>query len=576
MIPIAPIARARRARRRGVAVVLALIAVSVATLLGLSLATGRDATVATSSNLSRVATARAAAASGLDLASSMLAREGALASLANGVLFEDIEINGSRVRAEVRDLETGRAANEDSAAIEIVVSGNSGGLQQVARAVGRAPSADAPMRADLDCSEFALLGTEAVTVRPTAHVGVWEKSPLAALGEPVRLGNAGGTARGVDISAEASTHGCVELRQSAFTTTREEFDEALAAKLCAIPAPIHVPGAPLPDEPRDLAASPQLLIDGLVSSSAASSGDARVPARGSATIRGTVRLDIGGNLFLERGSRMFVEGAAVIVVRGNAVLDAGTVEVAQDGSLTVIALGDLTLSSMFIGGARSDPSEARDASGQAAYDGGASRTVIFSSGGGRVLIADGSVVKGQVYAPAARVDVESRSAVYGRVLGREVVLHEGVALYYDPTLDARRGWSNADSGIWTASGTVHPEVRGVAKLDDASLLEFAAATGLEPDPPSVADAAVVVATETLADSDFDDRVEELAGDDVRKLRKLIKSRLQQRVEEIRRLRQRTLLDATEGAGIGFTTSGFTTGGFVSVGFDNDAEKDDDR
>jgi hypothetical protein len=572
MMHVVPVVHSTRAPHRGVAVVLALIAVSVATLLGLSLATSRDATVATSSNLSKVATARAAAASGLDLASSMLAREGALASLSNGVLFEDVEINGSRVRAEVRDLETGRAATEDSAAIEIVVSGNADGLQQVARAVGRAPATDTPMRADLDCSEFALLGTESISVQPTAHVGVWEKSPLAALGEPVRIGNAAGSARGVDVSDEASTHGCVALRQAAFTNTKESFDEALAAKLCAIPAAIHVPDAPLPEEPRNLAASPQLLIDGLVSASAASSGDARVPARGSATIRGTVRLDVGGNLFVERGSRLFVEGAAVIVVRGNAVLDAGTVEVGQTGSLTVIALGDLTLSSMFVGGARSDPSEARDATGQAAYDGGASRIVIFSSGDGRVLIADGSVVKGQVYAPDARVDVESRSAVYGRVLGRQVVLHEGVALYYDPTLDARRGWSNADSGIWTAAGTVNPEVRGVGKLDDASLLDFAASTGLEPDPPSLADAAVVVATETIANADFDDRVEELAGDDVRKLRKLIKSRLLQRVEEIKRQRQQTMLEPVEGSG-----SGFKTSGFVSVGFDgddDDAGKDD--
>ena len=48
--------------RRGVAVVLALVAVSVATLLGLSIATTRDATVATSDNLAKVARARAAAA----------------------------------------------------------------------------------------------------------------------------------------------------------------------------------------------------------------------------------------------------------------------------------------------------------------------------------------------------------------------------------------------------------------------------------------------------------------------------------------------------------------------------------
>ncbi|MEY5031499.1 MAG: hypothetical protein RL354_530, partial [Planctomycetota bacterium] len=51
----------RRRNRRGAAVVLALVAVSVATLLGLSLASTRDATVATSGNLAKTANARAAA-----------------------------------------------------------------------------------------------------------------------------------------------------------------------------------------------------------------------------------------------------------------------------------------------------------------------------------------------------------------------------------------------------------------------------------------------------------------------------------------------------------------------------------
>ena len=63
--------------------------VSVATLLGLSLATSRDATVATSSNLSKVATARAAAASGIDLASAMLLKADALASLNDAVALRE-------------------------------------------------------------------------------------------------------------------------------------------------------------------------------------------------------------------------------------------------------------------------------------------------------------------------------------------------------------------------------------------------------------------------------------------------------------------------------------------------------
>ena len=209
--------------RRGV-VVLALVAVSVATLLGLSIATTRDATVATSDNLAKVARARAAAASGVDIATSMLAGEGGFGSMQGAVLFDGMQLNGAAVRAEVRDVETGAPATAASAAIEIVVHSEYEGSTQVARAIGRTPAHDAPLHADLDCSEFALLGTASVAVEGEAHVGPWQKSPLAVLAEPVRFGTVRGTGAGVSLATGASVHGCVEVRQGAFASDDDEAD----------------------------------------------------------------------------------------------------------------------------------------------------------------------------------------------------------------------------------------------------------------------------------------------------------------------------------------------------------------
>jgi hypothetical protein len=536
-------------------VVLALVAVSVATLLGLSIATTRDATVATSDNLAKVARARAAAASGVDIATSMLAGEGGFGSMQGAVLFDGMQLNGAAVRAEVRDVESGAPATAASAAIEIVVHSEYEGSTQIARAIGRTPAHDAPLHADLDCSEFALLGTASVAVEGEAHVGPWQKSPLAVLAEPVRFGTVRGTGAGVSLATGASVHGCVEVRQGAFASDDDEADAALADKLCLVPDAIHVPAAPVPEVPRRVAALPSLMIDGLVAESAVSSGDARVPARGSATIRGTVTIDVGGNLFVERGSRLYIEQSAVIVVRGNAVVDAASIEVAPEGSLTLVALGDLTLSAAFVGAARSDPSEGRDASGNAAFDGGAARTVVFGAGSRRVLLAEGSVVKGQIYAPDARVDVESRSAVYGRVLGREVVLREGVALYYDPSLDTRRGWTSPVSGIWTAGGETRTEVKDVQVLDDASLLEFATQTGVEPEPASAALTAVTLANEALQITEFNERAELVATDDVKRRRQILRTQLRERAEELRRRWREALYEPLEAGGSGFIRLG---------------------
>ncbi len=478
---------------RGFAVILALIAVGIATLIGLALAGTRDSTLATSDNLAKAASARAAAAGALDVAGEML-NDPAVIANAEGTLFEGLAVGGTRVRAEINDLTTGLPADEMTSAVEIVVRGDASGIVQTARAVGRINRVDDSLRADLDCSEFALLATDQLSIQGDAHVGLWRASPLSVLSEAVRFGAANGAASQVHVDARATVHGCVELRHTAFAARAEDADENLADKICPIPADIHVPDAPTPASQITQNAVATLALDGLLTHDATTIADVRIPARAAATVRDAVTLDIGGNLWLDRGCRLTVEGALLVIVRGNIVFDACDVEVSPTGSLTILALGDITAESSYIGGLRSDLAEGRDGSGGARYDLGAARTAIFVTGDQRVLFTEGSVLKGQVYAPHARIDVESRSAVYGRLLGNRITLHEGVALFYDPALDMRRGWSNPLSGVWAEDGVVEPSVREVAALDSVQLTEFANACGIEPDAPSVAQASIALAS----------------------------------------------------------------------------------
>jgi len=539
-------------RRRGVAVVLALVAVSVATLLGLTIATSSDATVSTSGNLSKSAEARAAALSGVDLAQALLATKNAESLAASSVLFDGLELNGAKVRAELRDAETGLAIGHATSAVEIVVRSQIGDCMQVARSIGRLP-ADPGTRADLDCSEFALLGTESVAVASGALVAPWSASPLSALREPVRFGTTPGDGRGVSVADGAAVHGCVELRRGAFAGDREEADAMLAEKHCAVPAPLHVPASPLPERPEGVAAVPSIVLDGIVTQTLAASGDARVPSRGFMNIRGTVQIDVGGNLFIERGARVLVEEAAVLVVRGNAVFEAAAVEVSPGGSLTLVVVGDLTLDGAYLGGARSDPNEGCDASGAAPYDGGAARTVVFGASSRRVLVTDGSVIKGQVYAPESRVDIENRSAVYGRLLGRTVTLHEGTGLFYDPALDRRIGWTSPTSGVWESESTPRAEVLEVDRLDDASLLEFALETGVEPEPASIADSVLVIESDLSGAEDFNSRLDSVRGADQSEIRKRAKLRLERRLAELRALKLSSGDGFTSLGGVSFAT-----------------------
>ncbi len=522
----------RQRPHRGFAVILALIAVGIATLIGLALAGTRDSTLATSDNLAKAASARAAAAGALDVAGEML-NDPAVIANAQGTLFDGLAVGATRVRAEINDLTTGLPADEMTSAVEIIVRGDASGIVQTARAVGRITRANDSLRADLDCSEFALLATDQLSIQGDAHVGLWRASPLSVLSEAVRFGAVNGSAQQVHVDSRATVHGCVELRHSAFAPRAEDADEDLADKICPIPADIHVPDAPTPASQINQDAVATLALDGLLTHDATAIGDVRVPARAAATVRDAVTLDVGGNLWLDRGCRLTVEGALLVIVRGNIVFDACDVEVSPTGSLTILAMGDITADSAYIGGLRSDMAEGRDASGGALYDHGASRISIFVSGDQRVLLTQGSVLKGQVYAPQARIDLELRSAVYGRLLGNRITLHEGVALFYDPALDMRRGWSNRLSGVWSADGVVEPSVREVAALDSAELTEFAQVSGIEPDSPSVAHGAIAVASASaVVASPLDGEASESSRSSMRRRARERSERAMARLREI--------------------------------------------
>ena len=486
---------------RGSAVLLALVAVGVATFLGLSLAATRDANVAASHNLAHAASARAAAAGALEIAVELLADAEtsdpqALVD-ADGVLFERLAIGEATANARVVDLATGLAAGPESDAVELVVEGVSGGIAQVARAVGRMPRPNAAPEADLDCSEFALLAIGNLAIEGDALLALWPNAPLAVLAEPVAYGLADGSRSRIATSPHANLHGTVALSVGNFAPDEETRDEHLADQALFIPAAIHVPMTALPrdrtsehaedvadgstDELDDDSESrPGATLDGYVAFDMSPEGDMRVPARAATTIRGVRVFDVGGNLRIERGAHVRVEGETSFVVRGNLVIEPCDIEVAPGATLSILVIGDVAINGTYLGGERSNPEELRDATGRAGYDGGASRVSILVEGASEIALREGSVVKGELYAPRANVSIASRSAIYGRVLGANVTLGTGTAIFYDPALDGRRGWSARSSGIWTDAGEVQPSIREIERLSLEDLTHFAATTGVSP------------------------------------------------------------------------------------------------
>ncbi len=478
---------------RGVAIVIALVAVGAATLLGLALASQRALTTDANDSISRTAAARAAAAGALDISlelasdASLFARNGAGADPLP--LFEPVLIGSNTYTAQIMDLDAAEAVSVDSTGFELVASATVQEVVQSARAVGRLQHADMVARVDLDLSEFGLLATSgvdgAITLGEHSNLSVWETAPFAALAEPIVIGSTGRHALAVARATTARAEGHVALRDGPFAADAVERAQQLADGIAPVPSDIHAPDVTLPARPTpdlDIAAGADAVaaIGGRLASGdtvvsitdgLALSGDDGTLVLDSANLEtdAWLQLDVGENLALSAGALIEVRVPTMIVVRGDFTLDASAIEVAPGASLVVIVAGDTAATgSSFVGPARE--SATLDRTPSAPYpDGGAHAAVVMAAADSTVTLGGASVLMGRVYAPAADVRLDADATIFGAAVGETVVLDGGARLFYDPSLDSGRGWLNPQSGIWGADARPKPAILDVSSFTDEAL-----------------------------------------------------------------------------------------------------------
>ena len=478
---------------RGVAIVMALVAVGAATLLGLALASQRTLTTDANDSISRTAAARAAAAGALDISlelasdASLFARNGAGAEPLP--LFEPVLIGSNTYTAQIMDLDAADAVSIDSAGFELIASATVDDVVQSARAVGRLQHADMVARVDLDLSEFGLLATSgvdgAITLGEDSNLSVWETAPFAALAEPIVIGSTGRHALAVARALTARAEGHVVLRDGPFAADSVERAQQLADGIATVPSDIHAPDVTLPARPTpDLTiaagADPVAAITGRLDS-----GDTVVSITGGVALTGGggrlvldsanldgdawLQVDVGDSLALTAGAAIEVRVPTMIVVRGDLALDASAIEVAPGASLVVLVAGNTAVTaSSFVGPARD--SATLDRTPSARYpDGGAHAAVVMAEADSTVTLGGGSVLMGRIYAPAAEVRLEADATIFGAAVGETVVLDGGAQLFYDPSLDSGRGWLSPQSGIWGAGAGPKPAILDVAAFTDEAM-----------------------------------------------------------------------------------------------------------
>jgi hypothetical protein len=476
--------------RRAFAMMLILISLAIATILATAYLASRDNSAIIGANIMSGASAKAAAMATLKTGVAILETETNWRSNhTNGVVFANASLAGASVDLRFMDLITGDPPHSNTTEIAITATARVSGIQETITAHAHVPPPE--KSPDVDFSEFGIFGTQKVTIKDTSLLGPWRTSPRAILGKPLKIGTTSTDAGAITVSDNGVALDGIAFHVPGASNMIVSNTGPRTVHLTSLPDTVLVPTPP---------SSGATLVSSPAPGSLSRSG-------GSATLAADRRYDE----VTVRSSGVLTLDSMTLIVQDDLELDSGGCMVIR-GNVTIVVFDDVTISNscsieletgatleFFIGDSMSmsgggiterDTGVVRDVSGSADWI-DPSRIKIYGhqSRQSSWSITSGSVVKGELYAPTNVVSIDTASAVYGRVLAREVHLSNSGSVFYDHMLDSDNGYTVFDSVVYESNGMIHPAIKSLATLDEAQVATVkaivrAANSTVSPPPPA--------------------------------------------------------------------------------------------
>lgn len=470
-----------RRRTRGMAIMLVIFCVAAVTIMAAAYAVSRENAPQLTGNVVSGSTARMAASAGLSMANAVLECNDAdwRDTTVGGVLFSDYPVGEGTVTVTLTDVKGG-LPTPDTMYVNIKAVGKHNGMEQVAEAVAYV-ARDQP-KADPTFSEFAIFGTDHVEVADSL-ITRWDQSPKASLGLPLWLGTnaqAGsnivlsGSTQLVDPQVVATSNvAAVMVRDSRPTPEPVRVESPAADKM--LPTPI---AATADTSGCSLSPTPVVNITGgsVLSSESWILTSVRIADAGKVRVNSSslVTRWVQGNVTIENGGVLIVETDHDFVIDGDLIIRNGSGINVNDGVRCRIFLGGNLLvdhGALGVSLARaSTVLNPRD--GLGLYKPPSECKVYQKPGalGGTWTIDNASVIVAQMYAPAATVTVRNNSCYMGSILGKNVALAAGSVLHYDHKLDQRGGFTNLNSPLYNADGSLNTDLLALATdLNDSTI-----------------------------------------------------------------------------------------------------------
>ena len=470
--------------RRGVAMLLVIISLAMATILATAYLASRDNSAAIGDNVVESAQARWASEVGLEYGEVILQTETDWRNAhTNGLLIDDLAVGEALVDVEFMDAATLLPPTNDTGLVQMRSIASVNGIEQISTAYAQVAPSPTSSPVSVDLGEFAIFVNDEIKVLDNAVIGVWPDALSAGMDERIALGTKNVSAGAIEVSGSSM----------AMDTTVYHSPGASQYLLSQTSGPfvdsVELPGSvPLPDSPSapvlggasmgDL----DLSIPMTISHSETYN---KIDLNGEVlTLVGDITLHAENNVNIWNGGGIEVAGNVVIITDEKLDIDDGFIEVLPGGRLTLFARKQLNLTDAYIGDIRADRSIIPSVD-ESLYMNPKKIRIFNDTNGHHWHFHGNSVVKGSLYGPENCIKTHDNSMIFGRVAVDHIDLKDSSALYYDPSLNTGAGFTNPDSRLYTAAG-------------DTTGTSFWTLPSLEP-----ADIAAAAATENMPAESFD-------------------------------------------------------------------------
>lgn len=462
-------------RRRGVAMLLVLIALGVGVVLAGVAITSRKPAPRIGANACDDAAARWAAQGAASYAQAVL--ETAIDCVEyskdnSGEFIRTFPVEGGVANVRLTRLDGSAPQAGDRELLMTAVANIGSMTATVQKRVSLANPVPIDTAADIRLSEFAVFAGNSMQIDSNAIVAHSEKVAEDGMLTPVKLGVGFSSLSSLDVKNDADLkHVAMYVDADASSTLESEVGGGKFYNGMKIPYSIPLVREATRSEvlALPLLSSILTLLDGVVQTLTGGNYLTINVQNGTVLTLGTAGQQSvfkTSSLTVQNGGVLRFEGEVILQVSGaTSISNRGTIEPASSSARLLMYLGrNVTIQDSAIGLPRAigqDTSRTFDSVGvHARADQVYLSTLTTSSGGSAApswSIDKSALVLGSIFAPDASVTVNNKSALIGRVVCGSFTLKSSCAVYYDPRLDSRAGFTELDGPLYVERAPI-PEV----------------------------------------------------------------------------------------------------------------------